>query len=211
MTDAVVAGILAGYGIAMPVGAVSVLLVTLAARSSLRTSLAAAMGTGTADGVYALIAVLGGAALATVLAEVAAPVRWIAALVLLVIGVHGLLAALRRHTEAVSQDAAQVRAAHPWGAYTGLLGVTMLNPTTVVYFAALVFGQQATGWSAGHAVAFVLAAFVASSSWQVVLVLGGTALGATITSPRGRMVTGVVGNTVIIGLALHLVWTVART
>lgn len=64
MIAALVAGLLAGYGIAMPVGAVAAYLVALTAQTSLRTGVFAALGVATADGVYALIAVCGGAALA---------------------------------------------------------------------------------------------------------------------------------------------------
>jgi threonine/homoserine/homoserine lactone efflux protein len=60
---ALAAGLVAGYGIAMPVGAVAAYLVALTARTSLRTGVFAALGVATADGVYALIAVCGRAAL----------------------------------------------------------------------------------------------------------------------------------------------------
>jgi threonine/homoserine/homoserine lactone efflux protein len=63
MTAAIVAGLLAGYGIAVPVGAVGAYLVALTARTSLRTGAAAALGVATVDGGYALVAMLGGGAL----------------------------------------------------------------------------------------------------------------------------------------------------
>ena len=59
MTGALVAGLLAGYGVAVPVGAVAVLVVGLTARTSLRVGAAAALGVATADGVYAPAAVAG--------------------------------------------------------------------------------------------------------------------------------------------------------
>ncbi|GAT79748.1 lysine transporter LysE [Streptomyces sp. F-3] len=54
MTSALVAGLLAGCGIAVPVGAVGIRLVILASRTSLRTGLCAALGAATADGLCAL-------------------------------------------------------------------------------------------------------------------------------------------------------------
>ncbi len=92
MTGAFVAGLLAGYGIAVPVGAIGVLIVGLAARTTLTTGAAAALGVATADGLYALVAVLGGAALAAALAPVAGPLRWAAAAVLLVLAAHTVVA-----------------------------------------------------------------------------------------------------------------------
>ncbi len=64
MTAALVAGLLAGYGIAMPVGAIATYLVALTARTSLKLGAFAALGVATADGLYALIATVGGSALA---------------------------------------------------------------------------------------------------------------------------------------------------
>ncbi|MEV5905966.1 hypothetical protein AB0L81_39770, partial [Streptomyces sp. NPDC052127] len=67
MTAALVAGLVAGYGIAVPVGAVATYLVSLTARTSLRTGVCAALGVALADGLYALVATAGGATVAAVL------------------------------------------------------------------------------------------------------------------------------------------------
>ncbi|MEN3306825.1 MAG: hypothetical protein V7603_3027, partial [Micromonosporaceae bacterium] len=63
MAEALISGLLAGYGVAVPVGAVAVLVASLAARTSIVVGSAAALGVATADGLYALLAVVGGAAL----------------------------------------------------------------------------------------------------------------------------------------------------
>ncbi|MER6983865.1 LysE family transporter, partial [Streptomyces carpinensis] len=97
MTAALVAGLVAGYGIAVPVGAVATLLVSLTARTSLRTGACAALGVATADGLYALLATLGGAALADALRPVLVPLRWASALVLAALAVRGAVAAVRHH------------------------------------------------------------------------------------------------------------------
>ena len=82
MTGALVAGLLAGYGVAVPVGAIAALIVSLTARTSLRVGAAAAMGVATADGIFAVAAVLGGAALARLIEPISTPLRWVAAVVL---------------------------------------------------------------------------------------------------------------------------------
>ncbi|MER6591520.1 lysine transporter LysE, partial [Micromonospora purpureochromogenes] len=64
MGDALLAGLLAGYGVAVPVGAIAIVVIGLTARTSLRVGAAAALGVAAADGLYAALAVLGGAALA---------------------------------------------------------------------------------------------------------------------------------------------------
>jgi len=165
---ALVAGLLAGYGIAMPVGAVAAYLVALTAQTSLRTGAFAALGVATADGVYALIAVCGGAALAAVLRPVTLPLRRGSAVVLIALAVHGTVAAVRRHRERRDVTGAGRTASGAARAYLGMWGMTTMNPLTVVYFTALVLGRQAAAapGRAGQAV-FVVAVFVASASWQL--------------------------------------------
>jgi len=202
---ALVAGLLAGYGIAMPVGAVAVYLVGLTARTSLRTGVFAALGVATADGVYALIAVCGGAALAPVLRPVTLPLRWGAATVLLVLAVHGTLTAIRRHRERRDDTGAGKSVPGAARAYLGMWAMTMMNPLTMIYFMALVLGRQtaASPWRTDQAV-FILAAFVASASWQLILAGGGAFLGRVLTGSRGRLLTAVASSVLIAGLALHL-------
>lgn len=142
MTAALVAGLVAGYGIAVPVGAVATYLVSLTARTSLRTGACAALGVATADGLYALLATLGGSALAAALRPVLGPLRWASAVVLAALAVRGAVAALRLYrghrltARFAPPPPSAVRA------YLSLLGVTLLNPTTVIYFAALVLGTR---------------------------------------------------------------------
>lgn len=72
MTGGAAAGLVAGWGVALPVGPVGSYLVGLAAREPQRTATAAALGVATTDGCYALAAVIGGAGLAAALRPVAA-------------------------------------------------------------------------------------------------------------------------------------------
>lgn len=205
MTQPLLAGIVAGYGIAMPVGAMSVLIVTLAARDSLLTGLAGAMGVATADGLFALVAVLAGATLARALQPLATPMQLLAVGVLVAIALKGILVALRRHRAPSEAPGADARSAVR--TYLGLLGLTILNPLTIVYFAALVLGQANGAWSAADSAVFVAGALLASASWQAILALGGAVIGRTLTGTKGRLTTALVGNGIILALALHLLWT----
>ena len=200
MTGALLAGLLAGYGIAMPVGAVATYLVTLTARTSARVGAAGALGVAGADGLYALIAVIGGAALAGVIARVADPLRWVSAVVLLVLAGRIAWTAIRDHRSGELAESADSTTT-AGRAFASLLGITLLNPVTVLYFSALVLGSQANGLGgAAESAVFVIAAFCASASWQLVLVAGGVALGRVLTGRTGRLVTGLVSSAVIIVL-----------
>ncbi|GAA4081227.1 LysE family transporter [Streptomyces shaanxiensis] len=207
MTAALVAGLLAGYGIAVPVGAVATYLVSLSARTSLRTGICAALGVATADGLYALVATVGGSALAAALRPVLVPLRWASVLVLAVLAVRGAVTAVRHYRDRPFATRSTPPPPSPARAYLALLGITLLNPTTVIYFAALVLGTRAT-----DAVppleqgVFVLAAFAASASWQLLLAGGGALLGRVLTGHRGRLVTALVSSGVILALAVRMLW-----
>jgi len=237
-----VAGLLAGFGIAVQVGAITVLIMTLSAHHSLRTGLAAGLGTATADGLYALLAATAGAGVAALLRPIAGPMRWTAAAVLALIAVRGVTGAVRgwermrrsaaadggagsssvedggagdggaavadpRYEAAAAgpvPEATPVR--RPLGAYVQVFGLTLLNPLTIIYFSVLVLGLHDGGsWSLPDAAVFVLAAFAASACWQSVLALGGALIGRALTGARGRLGTALVGNAVIVLLAVHLV------
>lgn len=81
--------------------------------------------------------------------------------------------------------------------------MTMLNPTTVIYFAALILGSSARLRPLELAV-FVLAALAASASWQLLLACGGALLGRILTGERGRLATALVSSILITGFAVHL-------
>src|SRR5690349_2628813 len=158
MSAAVLAGLLAGYGVAVPIGAIAALIVSLTSRTSLRVGAGAALGVATADGLYCTAAVLGGAALARLVEPVAGPMRWVALVILVGIAVKTAWTALRHRHEATTARTATGRMETPIGAYVTFLGLTLLNPATIIYFAALVLGRNSAG---DHRVVWVLAAFVA--------------------------------------------------
>lgn len=197
MNTAFLAGVAAGYGIAVPVGAVAVLIAGLSARVSLRVGAAAGLGAATADGVYALIAVAGGAAVAGAVAPVAEPLRWVAAGVLLALAAWTAGGAIRHRRQAPDDRARPVSMLR---AYLGVLGLTVLNPATVIYFAALVLGRG----DAGGGFSFVAGAFLASASWQLLIAGGGSLVGRLLTGERGRLITAMASSAVIAALAIHL-------
>jgi arginine exporter protein ArgO len=202
MTDVVIAGLLAGYGVAIPVGAIAVLIISLTARTSLRVGAAGAMGVAAADGLYALVAVLGGAALAGLISPISGPLRWAAAVVLIGIAARTAWSALAHYRDPARAATVRGGLDTPGRAFFGVLALTLLNPATVVYFAALVLGRQAgDGLTGGSAAVFVLAAFAASASWQLTLALGGSLVGRWVSSPRGRLVTALVSSAIIVILA----------
>lgn len=198
MLDALVSGLVTGWAIAIPIGAVGAFLVTLTARTSWRVGAAGALGIAVVDGGYALVAVVAGAGLAGLLEPVTTPLRLVSGGVLL------LLAALTAVRAVGSHGTARgPRRKSPGRAFALFAGVTAVNPATVVYFAAIVLGNRDLSGTVAQAGVFVLAAFVASASWQLTLATGGASLGRAVTTHRWRTVTGVVSAVVIALLAVH--------
>ncbi len=198
MLSVVVSGLVTGWAIAIPIGAVGAFLVTLSARTSYRVGAAGALGIATVDGAYALLAVVAGAAVAAALEPMADALRVASGLVLL-----GIAALTAAHAIGTAGKVRETRSMRPAAAYVLFLGITAVNPTTVVYFAAVVLGNQQLVSSATEGVVFVLAAFAASASWQLLLAGGGAALGRVATGHRAHLVTGLVSAAVIAGLAVH--------
>ena len=222
MSGGFLAGVVAGYGIAVPVGAIAVLIAGLSARTSLRVGAAAGMGAATADGVYALVAVAGGAAAAGAIAQVETPLRWAGAAALLILAGWTAWGAIRRPRitrcdersgitrceersgitrcdERSGINRREERPATVLRAYTGVLALTLLNPATVIYFAALVLaGADGGAW-------FVAGAFLASASWQLLIAGGGSLIGRVLVGDRGRFITALISSVVISVLAVRLI------
>ncbi|MDT0459293.1 LysE family transporter [Streptomyces sp. DSM 41527] len=204
LTDAFLPGLWAGYALAVPVGAPAVLLVSVTARTSFRVGASAALGVATADGLYALAAVAGGASLSRAVAPIAGPLRVLAAVLLLGMALRTAVRALRhRHTHNGPERDALRR---PARACLAFLGLTLVNPWAVLYFSALVVagGAGAPGSGVAGPAAFVTAVTLASVSWQLCLAAGGTVLGRALTGPRGRTVTSLLSAVVISALATGL-------
>lgn len=198
MLSALVSGALAGYAVAVPVGMVGTYLVALTARTSLRVGVSAALGVATADGLYALAAAVSGPAVAAALSSVEGVLRAVSVAVLLVLAVLAVRSALR--------PAAALTASvpSPRRAFLTLLGITIVNPATVVTFAALIAGDGASVSTPATGAAFVVAAFAASASWQVLLAAGGAGLGHVLAGERGRLGTALVSAALLVGLAVAL-------
>ena len=194
-------GMIAGYGIAIPVGAIAILIVDTALRGGFRPGFFAGAGAASADFLYATLAALAGTALAETLRPLGADLQVASAGVLIGLGIWGLMNV--RKLAAPKEDApAEVMGSGR--TYVKFLGLTLLNPATVAYFAALIFGGSVGALSTiDGRVLFVVGAALASLSWQTLLAVIGAA-GSRFFSPRFRLITNVVGNVVVIGLGVRI-------
>lgn len=201
--DALLTGLVAGYGIAIPVGAIAVLIVEVGIRCGFRCAFFAGAGAATADFMYAGLAVIGGAALARPVRAVEEPLRIVSAVVLVLIAVVGMRRIWREQesVEIAFPDRRELA-----GTFARFVGLTIINPTTIVYFAAVIVGfGVADQMSAQQGVLFVVGAFSASLSWQTLLAAIGAAAGKRLAR-RARMIAVIVGNLVIVGFAIFILF-----
>ena len=148
------------------------------------------------DGIYCSIAVLAGAALIPLLGAVETPLRAVTGFVLVGLGVYGIV---RSHAE--MPTVAPVGTRDLIATYVRFIGITMVNPATLAYFAAVAFGFS--GAVLGDATGFIIGVFIASLGWHAVLALMSGSLHGRL-GPRARTILAVVANGVVVALGLRI-------
>lgn len=196
MVQALFLGVAAAYAIAIPVGPIAVLILRTGVRRGLRAAAAAGAGAATADLVFATVAMLFGAAASAFLAPILPVARIVAAAALAVIAVRGLLAAPQPiERESGGPDTRNT--------YLLFLGLTLVNPPTVIYFVSLAIALPEVSVDLASRTAFVVGAFLASLSWQEVLAIAGAMLHGRL-GPRLQRVTAIISSLIILALAAHI-------
>jgi threonine/homoserine/homoserine lactone efflux protein len=197
--DALLIGIGAGFGIAIPVGAIAVLIIETGIRGGFRPAMAAGAGAATADFLYSGAAVAGGVGLASAIESFEDPLRFVSAFVLVGIAILGLR---RGRVASPSTLPHAADADRPLATYRKFVGLTLINPQTVIYFAAFIVGLGvATSMTAVEGALFVAGAGAASLSWQTFIAGVGAFAGQRLPPPAQRTAI-VAGNLIVLGFAV---------
>ena len=197
-----VEGLLAGYGISIPVGGISLLILDTGLRFGFRRGFFAAAGAATADFLGALAVAVAGGLIADLLAPISGVLRVASGLGLVAMGLWGFLRSRRaaRPATAVerSRDGGDLRT------YVQFIGLTIINPFTVAYFAAFVLGRGADELSQWDARAAFVAGFaLASLSWQTLLAAFGAATHRFLPT-RIQTLVSAAGNLLVVGLGVRM-------
>jgi arginine exporter protein ArgO len=193
-------GALAGLGIAVPVGAIAVLIVDLAMRRGFAHAAPAALGAASADLMYAAIAVLAGTAVASALEPRQRTIELVSAGVLAGIVVYRTWRLVRP----VEVERSPGVGGGPLRTYGSFLALTLVNPMTVTYFAALILGLGPDTLGTGtDKASFAAGAGLASAAWQLLLAGAGAGLHHRL-SERARVATALFGNLLIAAFAVRL-------
>jgi len=204
--EALGAGLSVGVVIATQFGAVSALLLETAVRAGPRAGAAAALGVASVDMGYTTGAVVAGGAVRAGLAAHRAEVKAVAAVILALVGVHGLWALRRdrsRDPRALAPTFGDVSEplGPPASQYRRFVALTAINPLTLVYFGSVTASLSLSGVVEG--VAFVAGAGTASALWHLALSLAGGHAGRQFTPTIQRMVS-IGGRLAVVVMAIRL-------
>jgi threonine/homoserine/homoserine lactone efflux protein len=171
-------GLVLGVSVAAPVGPIGVLCIQRALAGGWRVGLASGLGAATADALYGAVAALGLTAISAWLLGLDQALRLGGGAYLLYAGARTLLArpAAAAGPGPDRSTVAPRRGAGPGlrSAYLSTLVLTLTNPMTILFFAAVFAGLTpagAAGPGAGAAL-LILGVFLGSAAWWLALALG---------------------------------------
>jgi threonine/homoserine/homoserine lactone efflux protein len=204
--EALGGGVIVGMTIATQFGAVSALLFETAVRAGPRAGAAAALGVASVDLAYATGAVVAGGAARAGLTAHLAEVRAVAAVILALVGVHGLWALTRppspdQGAYAPTLDDVSRPFGVPSGQYLRFVGLTAINPLTIVYFGSVTASLSLSGVPEGAA--FLVGAGTASALWHLALSQAAGHAGRRFT-PRIQRVVSIAGRLAVVVIAIRL-------
>ena len=196
-------GVVAGFGIAIPVGAIAILIIDTGLNNGFWAGFSAGAGAATVDTLYAAVAVMAGVAVLSYLAPISTLLRVASAFVLIGLGLYGLLK-IRREREKKGSNSTSGESRTYLSIYARFFGITLLNPLTIAYFGALILGRSlSTYWTSIEQLAFIIGAGLASLSWQTFLAATGTTA-RYFFSEKAQNYVSVAGNIIVIALGVRI-------
>lgn len=204
-----ISGFLTGLPALVAVGPIALLLIELGLERGIRSGYPAALGVAAGDTAFAVLAAVTGTAVSAVLSSVESWLRLAAAAVLVGVAVRLALAAraagAHRHEEPDRDQPAHARSVGTDTAVRGprlaggFLGLTVVNPLTIVVYAGIVISGGAGVGTAGWVLGMGLASLVVHGGFLTL----GRVLGATV-SPRAVVGMRWAAAALLAGLALNL-------
>ena len=189
-------GLVIGFAIAAPVGAIGLLCIWRTLAEGRLTGFVSGLGAATADALYGAVAALGLTAVSSAIVAHQDTVRLVGGLFLCYLGVR----------TALSQPGAESSAGSPRGlagAFGSTFALTLTNPTTILSFAAVFagLGLATSGEDRGSAVLMVGGVFSGSALWWLILSGAVGIFRRALTLERMRWVNRVSGL-VLVGLGV---------
>ncbi|HEU5432181.1 MAG TPA: LysE family transporter [Thermomicrobiales bacterium] len=172
-------GLLIGFAVAAPVGAIGVLCIRRTLAEGQLTGFVSGLGAATADTTYGAVAAFGLSGVAAALNGAQSWIRLVGGLFLLYLGVR---TALARPTAKPAGGAGVGLA----GAYASTLALTLTNPSTILSFVAVFagLGLADAGGDPGAAALLTAGVFFGSALWWLILSSAVSRFRAALTPAR---------------------------
>ncbi|MBP9765128.1 LysE family transporter [Candidatus Babeliales bacterium] len=157
-----VQGILVGFSIAAPVGAIGLLCIQNTLQSGIALGLASGFGAATADMMYGILVAVGMRTLSSVLLAYRSVLTLLGGLFLCYLGIKKFFAK-------PTLCAAQISAKTVFKTYIVTFFLTLTNPATILDFMALFTGLRIDVSNYTQGLMFVAGVFVGSALWWLIL------------------------------------------
>jgi threonine/homoserine/homoserine lactone efflux protein len=178
-----------GLAISVPVGPIGVLCIQRTLAGGRIAGLVSGLGAATADAIYAAIAVLGLTFISEILIGQQASLRLLGGGILILLGIRILLS--RPPDESATEERSGLG-----GAYASTFILTLTNPLTILFVAAIFIGIGATATSGNllSGTILVLGVFLGSTLWWFLLSGGVSLLRDRVTPKAMRWVNWISGT-----------------
>ncbi|GEM46455.1 lysine transporter LysE [Deinococcus cellulosilyticus NBRC 106333 = KACC 11606] len=180
-------GLLVGFAIAMPVGAIGTLCFTRTLSQGFWVGFLSGLGAATADALYGALVAYGGSLLGSFVSQWELPLKVVGSLFLVYLAATTWSSPLPRENLRLQ------------GAYFSTLLLTLSNPSTLLSFAAVLTAQGLTGKSS-TALLFVLGCFLGSALWWLILATLGHLLSHRM-KPAHLHITRKISGVMLLGFA----------
>lgn len=191
-----IVGALAGLGVAMPLGAIGVLLIREGVVAGFRVAAAGAVAVGLVDTAYCVLAVTIGSIAAPWIDFLGPAPQVVAGLVLIGLGVSGLVRSGITTTVPGRSDVTRSAV----GVFARFAALTAINPATLLYFVALTAALNSAD-AGRNPTAFVVGVGVASVLWQLGLAAIGAVVGGRLHPAGQRLLSGA-GSVIVLALGV---------
>jgi pyridoxine 4-dehydrogenase len=163
--DTLVRGVAIGFAVAAPIGPIGLLCIRRTLANGIANGICSGLGAATADALYAYIAGTALTLALRVVTQLALPLHVVGGIALIALGVR----AIRDDATANTKPSPTPR--DHLVAFGSTLGLTLVNPATILSFAGIVAGvlERSALLSAGGVAMFALGVFLGSTAWWIVL------------------------------------------
>jgi threonine/homoserine/homoserine lactone efflux protein len=189
-------GLIIGFSIAAPVGPIGVLCIQRTLAEGRSTGFVSGLGAATADGIYGCIGAFGVTFISNLLISHQIWFRLVGGCFLCYLGLKTFLSRPAEHSATAKSNGVL-------GAYLSTFFLTLTNPLTILFFAAIFAGMGAASGRATYvsATLLVFGVFTGSALWWLML-SSGVDMFRTKSTPQGSLWVNRISGVIITGFGV---------